>query len=96
VIIFEIYFTNNIKILHYITGRLSAFFMNTFAKIFISKIAVQNSICHYLYLQNDSVAQLLEHPDFIGRIQSDNIKKWIKQNDSVAQLVEQLTLNQRA
>ena len=32
------------------------------------------SIYHYLYLQNDSVAQLVEHPDFIGRTQNEKNK----------------------
>jgi hypothetical protein len=48
-----------------------------------------------------SVVQLVEHPDFIGRVHGRIMVEKIKYNfefkhRSVAQLVEQLTLNQRA
>jgi hypothetical protein len=65
VIIFEIYFMNNNKKRIYKLMKPNCILYKIFfIKILILLLCLQNSFYHYLYLQNDSVTQLVEHPDF--------------------------------
>ena len=59
-------------------------FKNLFALFLHSLKKAEIRLAAYSRL-NDSVAQLVEHPDFIGRVLGGLVEKF---NDSVAQLVE--------